>query len=112
MFVNHRVACSEHIIPYWMNSKWRQIYGPGFGPEVVDFNRRMREQKMIKKTYQHLVDKTYVRRLLVRFPDVDLEYLQELYPDINVKKMKENLEILIQNDRWITRRRGRLTDGR
>ena len=93
------IGSSEHLIPYSMNSKWRNLYGPGFGKGVAEFNRALREKKFNKQVYKTKIDEWKVRQYLRRFPHIDLEYLQEIYPDVDVAHMKENLREYLNVDR-------------
>lgn len=82
-----------------MNNTWRKLYGPGFDPSVVDFNRRLREKAMKLATKNRFVDAMHVRRLLKRFPDMDVEVLKQRYPNIDVEHMKANLAEYEINER-------------
>ena len=84
-----------------MNSKWRALNAPGFGPEVINFNRRLREKELISRKHQIFKQKLYVRQLLRRFPEADAQYLQELYPEVNIKDQKENLDEYVSQNRWL-----------
>jgi large subunit ribosomal protein L47 len=91
-FGRHRtMTCSEHLIPFWMNSKWRALYGPGHGKEVNEFLDKLREKKARRLKRHYLYERYTVRQLLRRFPDMDLEYLQEKYPQVPVDYLKDNL---------------------
>lgn len=91
LIISYSVGCSEHLIPYWMNNPWRKLYGPGFGRDVNDFIGRLREKQIDRHRRHMLNEATYVRQLLRRFPDMDLEYLQERYPRVPVQYLKNNL---------------------
>ncbi|XP_054165086.1 39S ribosomal protein L47, mitochondrial-like [Oppia nitens] len=86
------IGCSEHLMPYKFNTKWRSLNAPGFGKDVIDFTRRLREKQMLQRKGQIWGTTLYVRNLLRRFPDIDIDYLQELYPDVNIKKEREHLD--------------------
>lgn len=86
------VESCEHLLPIWMNHDWRYMHGPCYGPHVTDFLKRLREKKLRKITKQYMKDKQEVRQLIRRFPDIDMEYLQEKYPRVNVKKCKTDLQ--------------------
>lgn len=86
------VECSEHLIPMWMNHEWRYMHGPCYGRHVQDFIKRLREKKAERIQKQYMKDKIEVRQLLRRFPDVDMEYLQEKYPRVDIKKCKKELQ--------------------
>lgn len=85
------VMCSDHLIPYRMNTKWRNLWGPGRGKEIEEFMRKFKEIKA-EKAFRRRMERCFeVRQYLRRFPDIDLDYLQELYPDVPVNYFKENL---------------------
>lgn len=85
-----------------MNSEWRKFNAPGFDQSVIDFNRRLGE-KATKNAYRKKCNNAlHVRRLLRRFPDMDLNILKERYPDIDVENMKANLAEYEINERVYT----------
>ncbi|KAI1285276.1 39S ribosomal protein L47, mitochondrial [Halotydeus destructor] len=91
-FGRHRyVGCSEHLVPYWMNSPWRKLYGPGYGKDVSDFIMRLRERDVADGKRKLFHEHYLVRQYLRRFPDMDLEYLQERYPRVPVNYVKDYL---------------------
>lgn len=92
------VECSEHLIPMWMNHEWRYMFGPCHGPHVQAFLRKLRERKAGRIQRQYMKDKREVRQLLRRFPDVDMEYLQEKYPRVDVHKCKKELQYWWERD--------------
>lgn len=93
LFGRHRnVSCSQHLLPYRLNKQYQDLYGPGKGRYVDEFVAKLREQKarrIQRRTYQ---DWAAVRQLLRRFPNLDMEYLQELYPRVPVKFFKDHLD--------------------
>lgn len=93
-----RIACSEHLIPYWMNNEWRKTNAPGFGKDVEEFNKKLREKQQNKAVWLNFRKEFHVRQLLKRFENIDMEYLQELYPELNVQSIKDNLnEITLES---------------
>lgn len=82
-----------------MNNEWRKYNAPGFGKDVTNFNRRLHEIKMNKQSSKNLKTQFYCRQLIKRFPDIDLDYLQEKFPNVNVKHIKENLNEYVLQDR-------------
>ncbi|RWS30573.1 39S ribosomal protein L47-like protein, partial [Leptotrombidium deliense] len=86
------IPCAEHLIPYALNKKWRQTWGPGHGKYVDDFVRKWYEVKINQAKKKVYRDAYTVRQLLRKFPDIDLEYLQEKYRLVPVQYMKENLD--------------------
>ena len=83
-----------------MNTKWRALNAPGFGPEYTDFNQKLKEKQLMAKKSLIFKQKLYVRQILRRFPEVDTQHLQELYPDVNIKDQKENLDEYLSTMRW------------
>lgn len=92
LVIVNRITCSEHVIPYWMNTKWRQLNGPGYGADVEQFLRQLNEKKVRMKRTLLFKQAAEVRQLIRRFPDMDLDYLQEQNPKLGVKYLKENLD--------------------
>jgi len=93
------IACSEHLIPYWMNTKWREMNGPGYGPDVFEFQRKLKE-KLEKRDYALISRQAfYCRQLMKRFDTLDLEYLQEKFPNVNVQFIKKTLDEHVALDR-------------
>lgn len=80
---------SEHVIPYWMNKKWREANARGCnGPEFQKFIKFYREKKYNEKRKSKNRDKNHVIRLLRRFPELDRAVLAEKYPTINFDTLK------------------------
>lgn len=93
LFGRHRnVSCSQHLVPYRLNTKFRELYGPGKGKHVDEFIALLREQKARRLQRRTWNDCSTVRQLLRRFPDLDMDYLQELYPRVPVKYFKDHLD--------------------
>lgn len=93
LFGIHKIhSCSQHLIPYWMNRKFRNLEGPGFGKEVNSFINKYHENKTRKRARRILEQWLYVRQVLRRFPDVNIEELKALYPKVPVEYLKENLD--------------------
>lgn len=93
MFGRHRyVSCSQHLIPYRMNHQYREIYGPGKGKYVRAFIAELREERARLLKQRTRQDYVNVRQLMRRFPNMDMEYLQELYPRVPVKFFKDHLD--------------------
>ena len=93
LFGRHRyVSCSQHLLPYRMNKKYRELYGPGKGKEVDHFVSYLREQKARRIQRRTWADWSTVRQLLRRFPNLDIELLQEMYPRVPVQYFKDHLD--------------------
>lgn len=88
----YSMGCSEHLIPYWKNNEYRKLQAPGSGKIVIDFIRKLREKKITQLKSKIFRESQEVRQILRRFPDTDLEYLQEKYPRVPVEAMRESLE--------------------
>lgn len=84
------IASSEHLIPYWMNNEWRKFNAPGFGADVINFNRRLNENRLKRRISQLSKQQFYCQQLLKRFPNIDIDYLQERFPEINIKHLMDN----------------------
>ena len=82
-----------------MNKEWRKTNAPGFGQDVIEFNRKLREMKQDKLLSVKFRQAFYCRQLMKRFDSLDLEYLQEKFPDVNVKFIKQNLNEHCLQDR-------------
>jgi large subunit ribosomal protein L47 len=92
-FGRHRImGCSEHLIPYWMNTPWRKLYGPGYGKAVQEFIHKLREKRVTKEAAKFYGEHQFVRQILRRFPNTDLEHLQTKYPRVKVYSLKQNLD--------------------
>lgn len=114
-----RYKMAEHVIPKFMNKKWRQnnihYYG---GYAVHKFLRLYREKLFVRKRqlrkyvliihfqyyYKHWNRSQYIYRflsyvfshnqtqvqlLLRRFPNMDIEALKLKYPDVDLEKVKK-----------------------
>lgn len=93
LFGRHRyVSCSQHLVPYRLNKQYQELYGPGKGKEVRQFVAELREQKARLLKQRTRQDYVHVRQLMRRFPNMDIEYLQELYPRVPVKFFKDHLD--------------------
>ncbi|GAB6019107.1 39S ribosomal protein L47, mitochondrial [Chamberlinius hualienensis] len=78
----------EYPIPKHQNKEWdldKYVLTP---KELSWFNRRWREQQLQIRKKIVKQNRRIVKHYLLRFPDVDEKYLQELYPDVNVERIK------------------------
>ena len=108
LFGIHRLmSCSQHLIPYRMNKKFRQFEGPGFGKIVDSFINKYREKQTRKQSRRVLEQWLYVRQVLRRFPNVNIDELKALYPKVPVDYLKENLDYFEERkDVWLFGRHG------
>lgn len=79
-------------MPYRLNTKWRALNAPGFGKEVIDFNRRLKERLIVEKKTRLFKQRLYIRQVMRRFQDLDCEYLAEKFPETDVREEKADLE--------------------
>lgn len=87
---------SQHIVPYARNFKFRNSQGPGKPSESDWFFRQYREMKRKHYNYKRARTARYIRDLLRRFPDADIDYIAELHPEFPqgyVQHLKDNLEL-------------------
>lgn len=108
LFGIHRYhSCSQHLIPYFMSKNYRTLHGPGSGKNVSKFilkYREMRTRKLAKKVLGQWI---HVRQILRRFPDVNIDELQALYPKVPVEYLKENLDYFgLRDDIFMIGRKG------
>lgn len=86
--------CSQHLVPYRSNNIFRNLTGPGKQEECGNFFRLYREQQRKLFNSKRSQKARYLRNLLRRFPNADVEYLQELNPEFPpgyIKHLRENL---------------------
>lgn len=69
------------------------MHGPGYGRNVTEFVRRFREKKMLRARAKLMEQAGEVRQLLRRFPDLDLDHVQRLYPRVPVQKLKRDVDL-------------------
>ena len=89
--ISFRISCSEHFIPYQMNTKWRNLWGPGKSEDVHNFYCELKEIKISREIRKLKTECFEVRSILRRFPNVDLDNLQKKYPRVPVQYFKDNL---------------------
>lgn len=82
-----------------MNNEWRKLNAPGFGKDVIEFKQKLRERNQHRKTASIFHQAYKVRQLLRRFDSIDLDYLQEKYPEVDVQLMKDNLNEFVLQER-------------
>lgn len=105
--IHKYMSCSEHLIPYWMNAKFRHFKGPGHGKNIDSFILKYRENQTRKRARKVLEQWTHVRQLLRRFPDLNTEELKYLYPKVPVDYLKENLDFFEdRQDKFFFGRKG------
>lgn len=86
--------CSQHHVPYRANYKFRNTQGVGKVDECDWFFKQYREMKRKHYNFHRSYKARYIRDLFRRFPDADVDYLEELHPEFPqgyIKHLKENL---------------------
>lgn len=78
---------AEHFIPEWMNPHARRIRDYAASSK---FSRLWREQKYLEKKKARTRMRNHVYMLLRRFPDMDMDVLQQKYPEVNVRALRHH----------------------
>lgn len=87
------MKCSQHIVPYQFNSKFRNSQGPGKPEETNWFFNRYKEMKRSQYNGTRSRTARHIRDIFRRFPDADVEYIADSHPEFPsgyVKHLKEN----------------------
>lgn len=98
--------CSQHIVPYWKNKVFRESHGPGRINEVKKFLRWYRAKRKAHYNYHRCKTARFIRDLLRRFPEADIDYIAELHPEFPpgyIKHLKDNLDLYDDPPRNATR---------
>ncbi|VEN38503.1 unnamed protein product [Callosobruchus maculatus] len=83
----------EYPIPKHMNKKWQethQFYKDGADKDVEAFLLKYREKLYLSKRKERSRNFNHVVQLLKRFPNMDMEALQQQYPDVDLEKAKRS----------------------
>uniref|UniRef100_A0A069DY66 Large ribosomal subunit protein uL29m n=1 Tax=Panstrongylus megistus TaxID=65343 RepID=A0A069DY66_9HEMI len=81
--------CAEHILPPEKNRHWfakRKLWYNR--KEVKKFLLYYREKLFLEKRKARIRERNHVLQLLKRFPDTDMEALQDLYPNVDLARLK------------------------
>lgn len=80
----------EHVIPYFLNKKWRKehkfIYG---GTAVQKFLQKYREKLWNVKRKAINRDRNEVVHLMKRYPHLDKKLLQTKFPSVNIDRLEK-----------------------
>lgn len=80
----------EHVIPYFMNKKWREDHKFRFGGHAVRrFMRLYREQAWNTKRKRMNRDRNEVIHLLKRNPNLDKNLLKRKFPTVDIEKLEK-----------------------
>ena len=78
----------EHVIPYWMNVKWRENHKFRYGGYAVrKFLTKYREKLWNEKRKAKNRDRNQIVHLLKRNPELDRGILQQKYPNVNIERL-------------------------
>lgn len=78
----------EHVIPYWMNVKWRENHKFRYGGYAVrKFLRKYREKLWNEKRKVRNRERNEVMNMMKRNPELDRESLQQKYPSVNIDRL-------------------------
>lgn len=80
----------EHVIPSFMNRKWRESHNFRYGGIAVSkFLLKYREKLWNEKRKAKNRDRNEVIHLLKRNPNLDKRVLQERFPQVNVERLEK-----------------------
>lgn len=86
MYVYHTV---QHSVPKFLNRKWVESRGHNFNyHEVVQFLQLYREKHKGLQYMRKMRTRRTVLRMLRRFENIDKDYLQEQYPELDIKQLE------------------------
>lgn len=78
----------EHVIPYWMNVKWRETHKFQYGGYAVrKFLLKYREKLWNEKRKKKNRDRNEVVHLMKRNPNLSKEMLQQKFPQVNIDRL-------------------------
>lgn len=90
------VPLEEHLIPMKENEKYlEETLFPTMetvNPTLPEFHLKLKEKEFLQKRALRRLDRKYIKKLFEEFPNLDMEALQNEYPDINVYDFKKFLE--------------------
>ena len=80
----------EHVVPEFMNKKWKKDHTFRYGGYAVQkFLRLYREKKWGEKRKAMNRDRNEVIHLLKRNPEMDKKMLQEKFPSVNLERLQK-----------------------
>lgn len=80
----------EHVIPYFMNKKWRENHKFSYGGSAVQkFLRKYREKLWNEKRKAKNRDNNEVCHLMRRYPNLDKKLLEAKYPNVDISKLEK-----------------------
>uniref|UniRef100_T1IZD1 Large ribosomal subunit protein uL29m n=1 Tax=Strigamia maritima TaxID=126957 RepID=T1IZD1_STRMM len=84
----------EHFIPFYMNRKWLDKYKFNHWDlsHVAQFKKRFREKMVLEKNKERSLCKRYVKQILKKYPNVTDDAILSKYPDVNIKRLREEMD--------------------
>ncbi|GFR18259.1 uncharacterized protein TNCT_310441 [Trichonephila clavata] len=86
----------EHLIPMRENKEFleKELFPTmeTVNPTVPEFLLKLKEKEYLKARYTKREQRKHIKKLFKAFPNMDMEALQEEYPDIDVYGYKKYLE--------------------
>lgn len=80
----------EHVIPYFMNRKWREEHKFQYGGSAVfKFLRKYREKLWNTKRKAKNRDRNEVIHLLKRNPELSRDLLKQKFPSVNIERLEK-----------------------
>ncbi|RZC43254.1 39S ribosomal protein L47, mitochondrial, partial [Asbolus verrucosus] len=87
--INFYYKMSQYPVPRFMNKEHRENYEDYYpNRDTEAFLLKYREKLYLSKRKQQKRNFNHVIGLLNRFPNMDMEALQEQYPDVDIEKAK------------------------
>ncbi|KAL0119876.1 hypothetical protein PUN28_007954 [Cardiocondyla obscurior] len=81
----------QHSIPKFVNTRWHKTHLFGFNEKSTQkFINLYREKLWNKKRRERIRNRKHVQVLLRRFPNLDLNYMKEMFPDVDVEALKKS----------------------
>jgi large subunit ribosomal protein L47 len=78
----------EHVVPYWMNVKWRESHNFRYGGYAVKkFLLKYNEKVWNERRKAKNRDRNEVVHLLKRNPNMDREVLKQKFPNVDVERL-------------------------
>lgn len=102
IFGRHKwIPCSQHLVPYHKNYRFRLLNATKSPDEIDWFYNRFREMKRKEHNARRCRAALYIRRLIRRFPNLDIDFVQEQNPELPpgyVKHLKDNIDLYKDSD--------------
>lgn len=88
--ITHFYRSFEHVIPYFINKKWRDTHIFRYGGNAVHkFLLKYREKLWNEKRKANNRDKNEVIHLMKRYPNMDKNMLKQKFPKVDIEKLEK-----------------------